>query len=273
MLDDKGGLHHRTACTAPRPLEGRRTKAAEAPQKMTTTLSHRTRHCRVLARRWLFGTILCILISRAEASECEDTDYGNADAYGDDCSDYTRNANTCSGTSCWCYKSYTWDTSRFSAATMCCACGGGRSSDPSPSPSPPPPPSPMPPPPACVDTDHGATDTYRTGCSVYYTHPSYCGTRYDDQDFTANSMCCACGGGTFAGASPSPPPPSPSPPPPPLPPSPSPPPPPPNPPPMSENLLTDPYNRETWDVQADGGSGCLFASNYIITSYAVSRTS
>ena len=240
---------------------------------MTSTAAHRTRHCTVPARRWLFGAILSIIVAHAEsaAGACEDTDNGNTDSYGDDCADYTSNADSCSGSSCWCSRSYTWDTSYFSGATMCCACGGGAAVVPSPSPPPPPSPSP---PPACLDTDHGALDAYNTGCSVYYDSTHWCGTSYDDWDFTANSMCCACGGGTTAGASPSPPPPSPSPPPPPPPPSPPPPTPslpPPTPPPMSENLLIDPYEREAWDVQADGGNGCLFSGNVIYTSYAVSR--
>jgi len=47
-----------------------------------------------------------------------------------------------------------------------------------------------------VDTDNGSTDTYDYDCSHYYdcladgdadyTH------EYDDEDFTAAVMCCAC---------------------------------------------------------------------------------
>ena len=39
------------------------------------------------------------------------------------------------------------------------------------------------------------TDSAGDGCAVYWmTKSSECGN-YDDQDFNANTMCCACGGG------------------------------------------------------------------------------
>jgi len=47
----------------------------------------------------------------------------------------------------------------------------------------------------CMDNDNGALDTYGEGCASYTAQPLYCGTNYDNNDFTANSMCCACGGG------------------------------------------------------------------------------
>ena len=57
--------------------------------------------------------------------------------------------------------------------------------------------SPTPSPTLCVNTDNGATDSAsprtpatRTNCMP----PSVCGG-YDDADFSANDMCCACGGG------------------------------------------------------------------------------
>ncbi len=52
----------------------------------------------------------------------------------------------------------------------------------------------------CVEGDYGATDPYGDGCSAYVGTPSWCGPAYDDDDFSADAMCCECGGG----ASPSP---------------------------------------------------------------------
>ena len=46
---------------------------------------------------------------------------------------------------------------------------------------------------ACTDLDNGATDTTNDGCSVY--SQAWCGS-YDDADFSSNTMCCACGGGS-----------------------------------------------------------------------------
>ena len=45
----------------------------------------------------------------------------------------------------------------------------------------------------CQDTDHGVFDTYGDNCTWYYGLTSGCGN-YDDDDFTANTMCCACKG-------------------------------------------------------------------------------
>ena len=41
--------------------------------------------------------------------------------------------------------------------------------------------------------DHGVFDTYGDSCTWYYSSTSSCG-EYDDDDFTANTMCCACKG-------------------------------------------------------------------------------
>ena len=84
------------------------------------------------------------------------------------------------------------------------------------SPSPPSPPS-LPP---CANTNGGAKDVDGDDCEIYVDNFDAdnfydCGSRYDDSDFTANAMCCVCGGG--GPLSPSPPP-TPSPPPPPPPP-------------------------------------------------------
>ncbi len=45
----------------------------------------------------------------------------------------------------------------------------------------------------CED-DTSAEDSYGDGCEYYDHWWDHCGD-YDDDDFTANEMCCACGGG------------------------------------------------------------------------------
>lgn len=51
--------------------------------------------------------------------------------------------------------------------------------------------------PECKDTDNGAKDRDLDDCADYTTsgHTDWCG-HYDDRDFRANEMCCACGGGS-----------------------------------------------------------------------------
>ena len=44
---------------------------------------------------------------------------------------------------------------------------------------------------ACFDETNGAVDKGNDGCDYYDSNPSKCGY-YDDADFIANSMCCAC---------------------------------------------------------------------------------
>merc|ERR1711920_562343 len=48
----------------------------------------------------------------------------------------------------------------------------------------------------CLDTNNGATDDYGSTCSSYnlWADTGYCGVA-DDGDFSASTMCCACGGG------------------------------------------------------------------------------
>ena len=44
----------------------------------------------------------------------------------------------------------------------------------------------------CNDTDNGKTDRYGDNCADwYYDNPNDCGI-FDDNDFTAILMCCAC---------------------------------------------------------------------------------
>ena len=47
-----------------------------------------------------------------------------------------------------------------------------------------------------ADTNNGATDVDGWDCADFTSYPSWCGSYYDDDDFTANEMCCACGGGS-----------------------------------------------------------------------------
>ena len=48
----------------------------------------------------------------------------------------------------------------------------------------------------CLDTDNGAVDVdpWNDACKDYIGNTHWCGN-YDDNDFTSNTMCCACGGG------------------------------------------------------------------------------
>ena len=45
----------------------------------------------------------------------------------------------------------------------------------------------------CFDTDNGKTDRAAGGCVWYETNTDSCGF-FDDTDFKANQMCCACKG-------------------------------------------------------------------------------
>ena len=48
----------------------------------------------------------------------------------------------------------------------------------------------------CIDTDNGAVDVdpWNDACKDYIGNTHWC-ANYDDDDFTSNTMCCACGGG------------------------------------------------------------------------------
>lgn len=92
------------------------------------------------------------------------------DMVGDTCAFYDKTPTACGGL---------YDDDDFTAGTMCCSCGGGDGIDVC----------------ACRDTDcvSESQDIGGGGCAWYYTHPSTCGF-YDDDDFTAGSMCCSCRG-------------------------------------------------------------------------------
>ena len=93
-------------------------------------------------------------------------DLSETDAYGDDCTWYDSNAGSCGS----------YDSDNFEASDLCCACGGGLFDG------------------ECEDQDDGVTDYYGDSCDWYLSSPESCGT-FDDSDFTADELCCACGGG------------------------------------------------------------------------------
>ena len=99
--------------------------------------------------------------------QCEN-DLTVTDAYGDSCEWYTENADSCGA----------YDSDDFSAAFLCCACGGGNFGD------------------ECSDQDNGITDLYGDSCEWYTDNFDSCGV-YDGGDFTAALLCCGCGGGLF----------------------------------------------------------------------------
>lgn len=83
-----------------------------------------------------------------------------------------------------------YDTEDFVASEQCCVCDGGVDYSE-----------------GMVDDEVAAlcenndsvSDAYGDTCSSWYDfYPSGCGS-YDDDDFTASSACCVCGGGTFDG--------------------------------------------------------------------------
>ena len=44
---------------------------------------------------------------------------------------------------------------------------------------------------SCQDMDHSAADSSGDTCQWYNEYTEYCGD-YDDDDFDAREMCCAC---------------------------------------------------------------------------------
>jgi hypothetical protein len=100
-----------------------------------------------------------------------------SDSYGDTCSSwYDDDSSSCG----------LYDTDDFTAANACCSCGGGSKSGGSTFAG------------NTCSNDDTFTDSYNTTCSDWYDgHPEDCGL-YDDDDFTAATACCACGGGVKA---------------------------------------------------------------------------
>ncbi|CAK0850529.1 unnamed protein product, partial [Prorocentrum cordatum] len=140
------------------------------------------------------------------------------------CADTSEEATGTNGGGCewwtdyaqYCAYDYLYDDSDFTAGDMCCACGGGEVGDstaptptsptPAPTSSPSPAPTPTSPTPAptpssnpaiCADTSEEAVGINGGGCEWWTDYPLFCiySPFYDDADFTAAEMCCACGGG------------------------------------------------------------------------------
>jgi hypothetical protein len=101
---------------------------------------------------------------------CFDTNQGQRDSAGDDCTWYEDYTDFCGF----------YDTESFSANSMCCVCQyfagsvdlGDIYRD-------------------CEDTAGDARDSYNDGCEWYNEFPEGCGY-YNDDDFDAVAMCCAC---------------------------------------------------------------------------------
>ena len=103
---------------------------------------------------------------------CVDTDDGAVDSGGNACDWYVDNPTGCGD----------YDDDDFSSDAMCCVCTWSSWDDDDESPTP-----------ACDDTDSGAVDLYGDHCDDYASNPSWCSV-YDDDDFSSDEMCCACGG-------------------------------------------------------------------------------
>lgn len=103
---------------------------------------------------------------------CRDIEGDARDSGNDTCQWYSRNADDVCD---W------YNDDDFISSVLCCACGGGVPS-------------------TCEDTTNGVTDSYGDTCEWYAigTNSLQCG-RYDNDDFVADSMCCACEGGTTGG--------------------------------------------------------------------------
>jgi hypothetical protein len=122
-------------------------------------------------------------ISTTDGLSCSDTANGALDVAGDGCDWY--NEHDTDGDHCGKH-----DDPDFSANVMCCRCGGGSTftiqtistTDGL----------------SCSDTANGALDAAGDGCDWYMSFNGQCGT-YDDHDFSANVMCCHCGGGSNRG--------------------------------------------------------------------------
>lgn len=104
--------------------------------------------------------------------ECFDTTNGATDSGGDTCAWYEKHIDYCGR----------YDTEDFSAMRMCCVCHWNNEVD------------------SdeveelyedCQNTNGDAVDAYRSDCTWYDEFPEDCG-RYDNRDFDAVEMCCAC---------------------------------------------------------------------------------
>ena len=112
---------------------------------------------------------------------CTNSANGATNGYGWGCAFYSYYS------SFYCTYEYWWsgevyyDDDDFTAVDMCCACSA---------------PTMSPTVPTCYSTDAGALDPYGDDCDDYVANPGWCGDgTYDDDDFSHDEMCCACGGG------------------------------------------------------------------------------
>ena len=117
---------------------------------------------------------------------CTNSGNGALNGYGWNCAFYSYY-----GTSYCTYESWSspgevyYDDDDFTAVDMCCACSA---------------PTMSPTVPTCYSTDAGALDPYGDDCDDYVANPGWCGDgTYDDDDFSHDEMCCACGGGSEGG--------------------------------------------------------------------------
>lgn len=104
-------------------------------------------------------------------ASCTNSNNGATDRFLDDCSYYEDNPGYCGSTE--------YDDEDFVVDAMCCVCSQRPKSN-------------------CQDTAYGALDIFNEGCAAYKLSPGDCDVAaYSDDDFTAASMCCACGGGVI----------------------------------------------------------------------------
>ena len=120
---------------------------------------------------------MCCACGGGDTRICENTDNGAKNSHGDSCVDVA----------IWHNHGYPlcnsdFDTSTFTASTMCCACGGGRTILPSTTSE------------TCEHTSGNHLDTEGDTCTHYrkYHLGQGCDGTYDDDDFTASEMCCGC---------------------------------------------------------------------------------
>ena len=180
------------------------------------TCDHWSNGCAELENAYGCSCAGCACDDASSYGNCTDADKGATDPYGDSCADYVTQ---------WCGG---YDDSDFSSEEMCCVCdgasddGGDASQDDGDC--------------AatcfgyscdgwdnscaeleaaygcscvgctcdddgviedddCTSTDGGSVDLYDDACGGYAYYPEWCGN-YDDSDFSSNTMCCGCGGGS-----------------------------------------------------------------------------
>ena len=109
---------------------------------------------------------------------CQNIDYGRTDPFGDECTAYSENPTWCGG----------YDDEDFTSNEFCCVCGGGYFEGSGRT--------------LCSNSDKGAMDVLGYSCDRYEAmEGQYCDSQnFNDDDFTAATMCCVCGGGIYTQA-------------------------------------------------------------------------